>query len=162
MRAEVLQDRQPRAGFDIEHMGVATVAILYAGGHLDESANPMASPREFGREIRDDGIGVFALAENGGGQDFGGIGDVCAHLRRRMWNVRRSCVVSWRSKASPLSRTRWGISMAASGSVHSTTRSAPGSSLRRTLRVRNAGKGQRKPRRSRGVEVKSAIMRAMR
>src|SRR5436309_692031 len=65
-----------------------------------------------------------------------------------MRNTKRPALSLLDSSASPVSRKRLGMSIAVSGSVHSSTSVSPGASLVSTLRALSAGRGQRNPRRS--------------
>src|SRR3954452_14070922 len=79
---------------------------------------------------------------------------------RRMRKTCSSFVVSWPSRRSPVSLSRLGMSRVESGSVHSTIRCCPGRACRKALRVRNAGSGHLRPRKSSrtGGVVSSLIM----
>ena len=65
--------------------------------------------------------------------------DVSAILVLRIRKISRLSFRSRACRSNPNSRTRCGISMAASGSVHSRISTAPGASRRSTFRARNTG-----------------------
>src|ERR1700693_3894088 len=73
----------------------------------------------------------------------------------RIRNTSTSPLCDLPSTWSPVSRIRLGMSISASGSVHSTTRMSPAGSLDNALRARSAGSGHLSPRR---LMVVSAIL----
>src|SRR5262247_4669755 len=79
-------------------------------------------------------------------QQLGGFG-IDHALRMRNTNSAASRALC--SSTSPVSRTRFGISMADSGSVHSSTSASPADSFASALRAFSAGSGHLRPRRLR-------------
>src|SRR5262245_1016294 len=71
----------------------------------------------------------------------------------RMRNTNSALSLALCSSTSPVSRTRLGMSIMASGSVHSSTSASPAASRDSALRALRAGRGHFSPRRSRTVSA---------
>src|SRR5262245_6843731 len=70
-----------------------------------------------------------------------------------MRNTNSACSFALCASTSPVSRTRLGMSIVDSGSVHSSTSSSPAASRDSALRALRAGSGHLSPRRSRTVSA---------
>ena len=88
-----------------------------------------------------------------GRRQYGGaVGALAANRlsypRLRMRNTRTSPRFALPCSSSPVSLARWGMSISARGSVHSTISMAPAGRRDSALRVRSAGSGHLRPRKS--------------
>ncbi len=161
---KVLQDRNASRRFRRrEKRRRGNRRLAPASADLYHAADAMAAPLERGGEIRDDPVCRVIVVEDHRRQAL------C--FRCAFWDsvrsrppppdVKRDRAVALLLplQMSPVSRRRCGMSMAASGSVHSTMRRSPSFNPRRALPVRRAGSGHLRPRRSRAVQFDWAGIR---